>query len=98
MDAPQEDKPMTVAMFETYLERFIDNMRYSRDLDSRWLGDHLKETLRAVRQVRTGKLDPEYKKLALSFRASEIEDDLSKKRRDVGQLERDLAAVQKQMA
>lgn len=85
-----EHRSKTANELCNFLDTFISDNARSRDLDNRWLADFLKSVLPACREVRNNNLSPETREKVNAFRALEIEEEMTRKRRELEILERDL--------
>jgi hypothetical protein len=86
----EEYQPMSVSEFVQYIQKFKRDAANSRHVGSRWLGSILQPVLDAACEVGNNCLSEANKKAVNTFRAEEIELELTRKQHEVANLERDL--------
>lgn len=85
-----EQRSKTANELCNFLDQFISDNSRSPNVDDRWLADYLKTALPMCREVRNNNLGPATRAKVNAFRALEIGEEMTRKRRELEILERDL--------
>jgi len=84
---------MTVQELVRAIQKFSGDNERSNSVENRWLCKALQPALDMLCEVGNCNLGPKNRAAVNAFRASEIEGELERKRRDIDALERDLQKV-----
>ena len=93
MSEVQEYRRTTIRELIDTMRKYMDDQRHSRDVNERWLVDYLIPVWKVAAEVGNGRLGETSKAAVQAFRALELEDEISKRRKETENLERELKKV-----